>query len=226
MSNVSVFSAANLPSVTDIAKAIQETPMAAANSMMFIKIDKNSGKWVLGSEEDEISSDSLWAINPYSMIHGYICWSVTKLKVAEIMVPMWEKLPDPGAIPVGADPTGWQLQVGWTMKCISGKEAGLEAIFMRTSFGSRKLFDHLRLQFVNQVNNGDKTKVVPIGTLGVSWYNNAYGSKTANPLFNIVRWESMDAGATTLPKEDNIEDDEVPETEVAEVTAGRRRRPS
>ena len=33
------------------------------------------GSWVCGREDAEVEPDSTWAINPFSILHGYVCWA-------------------------------------------------------------------------------------------------------------------------------------------------------
>ncbi len=40
---------------------------------VILKMDKG-GHWIYGAEQTEVESDSTWAVNPFSFIHGYIAW--------------------------------------------------------------------------------------------------------------------------------------------------------
>jgi len=222
MSNVSVFSAANLPSLTDMASALKSNHTPVASSLAYIKLHHIDAKWVFGSEEEEVEPDSLWAVNPYSLIRGYICWAPSKLKLGEIMAPAWEPLPEPGPLPVGADKNkGWELQTGFSLKCVSGKHRGTEALYLRTSFGSRKMYEKLVMDIVHQIDV-DKTTPLPIVKLSYKSYESKHGNTIHNPVLEIVRWEA--------PGNLSVEEDIFEELEPVEIEATpanvRRRRPS
>ena len=74
MSNLTTFSAANLPSVQALSTALRalETDVGAAG-VVIIKMDI-TGHWVFGADQTDIEDDSTWAVNPFSFVHGYIAW--------------------------------------------------------------------------------------------------------------------------------------------------------
>ncbi len=68
------FALANLPPVSSLSVALRtlEKDVGAVGSVI-LKMDKG-GHWIYGAEQTEVESDSTWAVNPFSFIHGYIAW--------------------------------------------------------------------------------------------------------------------------------------------------------
>ena len=114
MSNLVKFGGANLPSSTALATALRsiEADVGPIGSVI-LKMDK-TGHWVYGADQTEVEKDTLWAINPYSFVHGYIAWGTGEV-LAEKMVGISEPLPDLDPPPPGAQ-AGWQPQVGMSLK--------------------------------------------------------------------------------------------------------------
>ena len=72
MSNLVNFKGANLPAVASLTTALRALDTAAGPAgSVIIKMDK-TGHWVFGADQTEVESDSTWAVNPFSFIHGYI----------------------------------------------------------------------------------------------------------------------------------------------------------
>ncbi len=103
------FALANLPPVSSLSVALRtlEKDVGAVGSVI-LKMDKG-GHWIYGAEQTEVESDSTWAVNPFSFIHGYIAWGDGTV-LAEKMVPVSEPLPDVGPSPDGAK-RGWEMQI-------------------------------------------------------------------------------------------------------------------
>ncbi len=68
------FSKANLPAVSSLATSLRtiQSEVGAAG-VVILKMDK-TGHWVFGADQTEVEDDSLWAINPFSFVHGFIAW--------------------------------------------------------------------------------------------------------------------------------------------------------
>ena len=73
MSNeVSTFSTARLPQVNSLTSALRGLkPASGGGGFAILKMDK-TGHWVFGADQTEIEEDSLWAVNPFSFVHGFI----------------------------------------------------------------------------------------------------------------------------------------------------------
>ena len=208
MSNLVKFSGANLPSVTSLSTALRTIATdVSASSTSIIKMDR-TGHWVFGADQTEAESDSTWAVNPFSFVHGFIAWGDGEV-LAEKLVPVTEPLPELEAAPPGAK-KGWEPQTGLSLKCISGEDTGMEARFTTTSVGGRKAVQTLAVEIATQVDK-DQGKPVPIVKLGKDHYTHKSYGRIYTPVFEVVEWVSMDGEA------------DEPAVEAAPA-AGRRRR--
>jgi len=110
MSDVVKFGGANLPSVKSLSSALRsiEAEVGGSGGMVILKMDK-TGHWVFGADQTEVEDDSVWAINPFSFVHGYIAWGDGQV-VAEKMAPVHEPLPETGPAPETAK-RGWEIAV-------------------------------------------------------------------------------------------------------------------
>ena len=188
MSNLVKFSGANLPSVTSLSTALRTIATdVSASSTSIIKMDR-TGHWVFGADQTEAESDSTWAVNPFSFVHGFIAWGDGEV-LAEKLVPVTEPLPELEAAPPGAK-KGWEPQTGLSLKCISGEDTGMEARFTTTSVGGRKAVQTLAVEIATQVDK-DQGKPVPIIKLGKDHYTHKSYGRIYTPVFEVVEWVSM-----------------------------------
>jgi len=215
MSNLTTFSGANLPSVKSLATALRtiETDVGGAGTVI-IKMDK-TGHWVFGADQTEIEDDSTWAVNPFSFVHGYIAWGDGEV-LAEKMVSVSQPLPELDAAPPGAK-KGWETQVGMSIKCLTGADAGMEARYTTTSVGGKKSVQALAVAIATQVEK-DQENPVPVVELGKEHYTHKSYGRIFTPVFKVIDWSSMDGKASI---EQATEELEAP-TE-AEAPARRRR---
>ena len=201
MSNLTTFSAANLPSVQALSTALRalDTDVGAAG-VVIIKMDK-TGHWVFGADQTEVEDDSTWAINPFSFVHGYIAWGDGEV-LGEKMVSVSQPLPELDAAPPNAK-KGWETQVGMSMKCISGEDKGLEVRYTTTSVGGKRSVQALAVAIATQVET-DSSKPVPIVMLKKEHYSHKSYGRIYTPIFDIQSWVGMDADKTEkleAPKE-------------------------
>ena len=189
MSNIVTFAGASLPSVKDLSTALRsiEAEIGPAGTVI-IKMDK-TGHWVFGADQTEIEDDSLWAINPFSFVHGFIAWGDGEV-LGEKMVSVSQPLPELDAAPPNAK-KGWETQVGLSLKCVSGDDKDIEARFTTTSVGGKRAVQTLALAIAEQVEK-DQSKPVPVVRLSKDHYQHKFWGKIFTPVFEIVEWISMD----------------------------------
>jgi hypothetical protein len=212
MSNVSVFGGANLPSVKSLSSALRSIESSAsATGMAILKMDK-TGHWVFGADQTEAEDDSLWAINPFSFVHGYIAWGDGEV-LGEKMVSVADPLPELDPAPGGAK-RGWEMQIGMTLACTNGEDEGLQARYSVTSVGGKRAVQALAVAIAEQVDK-DQTKPVPVVRLKKEHYQHKSYGRIFTPVFDLVKWVSMDAEAAG----ETVEETDVPTDE-----APRRRR--
>jgi hypothetical protein len=212
MSNVSVFGGANLPSVKSLSSALRSIESSAsATGMAILKMDK-TGHWVFGADQTEVEDDSLWAINPFSFVHGYIAWGDGEV-LGEKMVSVADPLPELDPAPGGAK-RGWEMQIGMTLACTNGEDEGLQARYSVTSVGGKRAVQALAVAIAEQVDK-DQTKPVPVVRLKKEHYQHKSYGRIFTPVFDLVKWVSMDAESAG----ETVEEAEAPADE-----APRRRR--
>ena len=206
MSNLVAFSGSNLPSVTSLSTALRslETEVGGNNGSAILKMDR-TGHWVFGAGESEVESDSTWAVNPFSFVHGFICWGEGEV-LGEKMVGITQPLPELDAAPAGGK-RGWETQVGMSLKCLSGEDKGLEVRYSTTSVGGKRSVQTLAVAIAAQVDL-DQSKPVPVINLKKEFYQHKAYGKIYTPVFDVVEWVGLDGEAK----------DEAPEE------TGRRRR--
>ena len=207
------FALANLPPVSSLSVALRtlEKDVGAVGSVI-LKMDKG-GHWIYGAEQTEVESDSTWAVNPFSFIHGYIAWGDGEV-LGEMMVPVTEPKPELPPVPHGAK-KGWEVQVGMSLKCLSGPDKGLEVRYTTTSVGGKRAVNTLGVAIAAQCET-TPGKPVPVVALKKDSYQHKSYGKIYTPVFEVVEWVGMDG------KADEPEAVEAPAAEAA--PAGRRRR--
>ena len=213
MSNLVNFKGANLPAVASLTTALRALDTAAGPAgSVIIKMDK-TGHWVFGADQTEVESDSTWAVNPFSFIHGYIAWGDGEV-LGEKMVSVSEPLPEMEAAPPNAK-RGWEAQIGMSLKCLSGEDKGMEARYTVTSVGGKKAVQALAVAIAEQVEK-DQSKPVPVVHLKKDHYTHKSYGRIYTPVFEVVEFVSMD-GESDAPAAEAVAPAEA-------APAGRRRR--
>ena len=193
------FELANLPPVSSLSVALRQLDkdVGPAGSVI-LKMDKR-GDWVFGADQTEVDEGTLWAVNPFSFVHGYIAWGDGEV-LGEKMVSVSHPLPEMDAAPAGAK-RGWETQVGMSLKCISGPDNGLEVRYNVTSVGGKRAVQGLAVAIAQQVES-DQTKPVPVVTLKRDHYTHKSYGKIYTPMFEVQEWMSMDGGKAEEPAEE------------------------
>ena len=212
------FGGGSLPSVQSLSTALRAIKEDTGAGVTILKMDK-TGHWVFGADQTEIEDDSLWAINPFSFVHGYIAWGDGEV-LGEKMCSISEALPELDPAPVGAK-RGWEKQVGFSLKCLDGEDEGLDARYTVTSVGGKRAAQELAVAIAEQVDK-DQTKPVAVVSLGKEHYQHKSYGRIFTPIFKVVRWASMDGDAAST--EDAVRADS--EVEAPDEDAPRRRRRS
>jgi len=213
VSNLVAFKQAGLPAVSSLSSALRVAAQSAApaGGTVILKMDR-TGHWVFGADQDEVEPGSKWAVNPYSFVHGYIAWGDGQV-LGEKMAPMTEPLPEVEAAPPGAS-KGWEMQIGFSLKCISGEDAGMEARYTATSVGGKRSVQELALAVAEQADK-DSSKIVAVVTLGKDHYQHKSYGRIYTPVFDVVEWVGMNGPEAQADE---------PQAEPAEPAPTRRRR--
>jgi len=213
VSNLVAFKQAGLPAVSSLSSALRVAAQSAApaGGTVILKMDR-TGHWVFGADQDEVEPGSKWAVNPYSFVHGFIAWGDGQV-LGEKMAAMTEPLPEVEAAPPGAS-KGWEMQIGFSLKCISGEDAGMEARYTATSVGGKRSVQELALAVAEQADK-DSTKIVAVVTLGKDHYQHKSYGRIYTPVFDVVEWVGMNGPEAQADE---------PQAEPAEPAPTRRRR--
>jgi hypothetical protein len=208
---LTVFKSAGLPAVSSLATSLRSIATDVGPSgVVILKMDK-TGHWVFGADQTEVEDDAIWAVNPFSFVHGFIAWGDGEV-LGEKMASVSQPLPELDIAPPGAK-KGWETQVGMSLKCLTGEDAGMEARFTTTSVGGKRAVQALAVALAEQVEK-DQTKPVATVKLKKDHYAHKSYGKIYTPVFSVVEWVGMDA-------------DEMPADAAEEApapAAGRRRR--
>ena len=210
-----MFNLANLPQVKSLSTALRTIQAEVGSTgTVIIKMDK-TGHWVFGADQTEVEADSTWAVNPFSFVHGYIAWGDGDV-LAEKMVSVSEPLPEMDDAPPMAK-RGWEVQVGMSLKCLSGEDKGMEARYTTTSAGGKRGVQTLAVAIAEMVDK-DPSKPVPVVLLKKEHYQHKSYGRIYTPLFDIQSWVSMDG------EEPEVEPDTSPVASAIDAAPTRRRR--
>ena len=175
-------------SIGAIATALRQIAPSAAGGVAILKMDK-TGHWVFGADQTEVDSDSLWAVNPFSFVHGYIAWGEGEV-LGEKMTSITSPLPELEAAPPGAK-RGWEEQVGLSMKCIKGEDEGLEVRYTVTSVGGKRAVQAMGIKIAERVDESPEAPV-PVIRLKKEHYMHKSFGRIYTPLFEIEAWIGME----------------------------------
>ena len=194
MSNIVAFSGANLPAVSTLATSLRSLANDVGSSgVVILKMDK-TGTWCFGADQTEVQEGSQWAVNPFSFIHGYIAWGEGEV-LGEKMVPLAQPLPDLSEMPAPPNAKkGWELQLGMSLKCLNGEDAGMECRYTATSVGGKKAVQSVGMAIATQVDK-DQSKPVPVVTLETDHYQHKQFGRIFTPEFKIVEFIGMEGKA-------------------------------
>jgi len=175
-------------SISTIATALRTLAPAAATGVAILKMDK-TGHWVFGADQTEVDAGSLWAVNPFSFVHGFIAWGEGEV-LGEKMVSITSPLPELEAAPPGAK-RGGEEQVGLSMKCLSGEDTGLEVRYTVTSVGGKRAVQAMGVKIAERVDTNPESPV-PVVVLGKEHYVHKSYGRIYTPLFDVVKWIGME----------------------------------
>jgi hypothetical protein len=207
MTNIVKFANAGLPvtaaSVASVAQALRTvaSEVGLSGGVAILKMDK-TGTWVFGADQTEVQEGSLWAVNPFSFVHGYIAWGDGDV-LGEKMAPVSQPLPALDAAPAGSK-RGWEMQVGMSLKCLNGEDEGLEVRYCATSVGGKRAVQELAVAIAGQVDR-DQTAPVPVVDLQTEHYQHKSYGKIFTPVFNVKKWIGMDGDVVEKPVDNDEE---------------------
>jgi hypothetical protein len=219
--NIVTFAGAKLPAVASLSTSLRklEADVGPAG-VVILKMDK-TGHWCFGADQTEIEEGSQWAVNPFSFVHGFIAWGDGEV-LGEKMASVSDPLPELDTAPPGAK-KGWETQVGMSLKCLNGEDAGMEARFTTTSVGGKRAVQALAVAIAGQVDT-DQGKPVPVVELDTEHYQHKSYGRIYTPIFKVLEWVSINGDEPAPAAVEAAAPAPAPAPEPAAAPAGRRRR--
>lgn len=161
---------------------VQETSNLAGFS--FLKIDFESGEWLLGQDSDIVTGDEI-LVNTASIMHGWILWSGGRPNKS--LVGFTQPLPTP-MDSIGEDtPSEARSFQGALI------DDGEPIAFDTNSYGGRKGVDVLLGKIKAHSAEGSKHLYPKVKLTSESYANKKRGGKLVyNPVFEIVAWCDQD----------------------------------
>lgn len=166
------------------------------------------GSWVYGAENVEVEDGSLWAVNPYSLQHGWVSWTDKPGNqpneiVGEVMVPMTSPLPVASEL----RDTGWEWsqQLSVELQCVSGEDKGTTVQYKVTSVGGMNAIKALIASLMKQLDT-DADRPVPVCSLDHDTYMHKRHGKVYVPVINVQKWVELTDDAP-------VDDEQEPATE-------------
>lgn len=188
---VSFGGGAGLPANPDaLLKGLQNVGQTLQGGMGGVPLLRllKSGVFAYGPENIEPEEDSLWAMNPNSLQHGWACWEDSEL-IGEQMVPFTSPAPARGELPtLGAD---WKQQVSMVLQCMNGEDEGISVLYKGTSIGLINAVKELINSIVRQLQS-DATHCVPVLALECDSYQHKKHGEIFFPVLEIRKWVAFD----------------------------------
>ena len=188
------------------AVAVTASQGGGADLMRLLK----EGEWAYGADDTYPEEDSQWAINPYSIQHGFISWVDSKV-AGEVMCAVTAPLPPRGELPDTGE--SWDDQLSFGMQCVSGEDDGTAVLYKTTSVGGKRCIGKIANAIAARAQAGE-TAVVPVVALGVDSYKHKQYGKIFTPEMEIVEWRTLDGEvekeAETAAPEEKADDKPAP----------------
>lgn len=168
----------------NLQKVKERTNASDTDGFQFLKLEK-SGTWVFGSDDTEDTAENLWAIDPNTIMTGYIAWPEEGEPLGEEMASITDDPIIKGDLPdVGAK---WSDQVGFLLRCIEGDAVGVQAQYKTTSLGGRKEFKKLLDAVLARATAGEDD-LVPLVLLESEFYKHKKYGKVYTPILKVEEW--------------------------------------
>ncbi len=229
MSNVATRSSAStaIAALGGLKQGLQNvaSTIVVAGGSPFLRM-LTDGSWVYGAENIEVEEGSQWAINPFSIEHGWVSWTdhdkkskQTNEVVGEVMVPMTSPLPPQTEL----RDTGWEWsqQLKFTLKCLTGEDKGEQVEYKTTSVGGMNAMKAVIAALMKQLDTDD-TRPVPVVSLATDHYQHKKYGKTYTPIFEIVDWVELTDSDPEVEQEDPDSDQQTAAQETVVVSKADR----
>lgn len=188
----------NLASLKDLGGGLQqyaEHTQPEGGGDLLLRLNRRDGSWIYGPENIETETEARWAINPLSIMHGWVNWYTGDDRnelLGEVMAPFTApQIPQPEAIPDGR----WDRQVSFMLKCLTGEDEGMQVLYKVASVGGRREHQRVVQEIIAQYGR-DPENCVPVVLLKSDSYEHKKWGTTFTPIFAVQEWATME-GETT-----------------------------
>jgi len=166
----------------------QNAPASDSNNLgvKLLRLDQEEGEFVYGQDNIPPAKDSLFAVNPYSFMIGWVAWERRK-KTGEIMGPLGQQPAEPN------DGKKYEKQIAFELTCVEETDDLDERLKVSSSSkGAHKAWDSL-LKAIQQRPNADYCS--PVVRLSVrSYVMSDYNKTIYEPVFTVVDWLHPETG--------------------------------
>lgn len=210
---------ANLSRAIDAMAGAAVAIDASSGDFNYLKLTK-AGEWVHGAEDDEVDTQSVFAVDTESFFAGFQAWADGSLEGEEIRLLTEPPVTKADLPDVGAE---WKALLGFQLVCIDGADLGLQLVYKTTSKGGITEINTLMKSIVAHVKSGkhDGLLIPEIKLAEDSYRHKKYG-KIYTPVINVVGWVA--AMPTNDAKPEVVAEPEPEIVAEAEAEAPRRRR--
>jgi len=161
------------------------------------------GDWVYGAENVEVEEGSLWAVNLFSIQHGWVAWTdkpgnAPNEIVGEIMVSAGSPLPlESSLADVSDKQAAWRQQLAVELLCVNGTDNGEVVNYKTTSVGGMNAIKTLLAAIQKQLDT-DPDRPVPLVALENDSYQHRRHGKVYYPVLAIAKWVELTDEAPTV----------------------------
>jgi len=190
-----------LASIANLKAGLQnvQTAVHVKGGESILRMGKD-GIWIYGADNIEVEEGSLWAANPLSLQHGFICWKKipegskdTPELLGEVLVSMFEPAVNKATLPDYGHP--WVDVMSIQLRCTNGADEGEQVIYKPSSTGGLRAAKEQIIAAIMKQLDDDPAHPVPLIELKSDHYQNKTWGKTYVPEFAIGKWLSMDGVA-------------------------------
>lgn len=188
---------------TDLAARLQAIKKAAPKSSdgsIYLKMGKD-GIWQFGASNEEPEKGDRWAVNPFSVKIGFICWSTDENHgggpLGEVMYDNPNDVEPISAMATVVDGR-WTNQMQVSLQCLTEPNDGLDVVFKVNSVGGLQTINNIVDAIMSQASK-QPALIVPIIELDNSYYIHKvkkYG-KIYTPVLDIVDWMTIEGGSSS-----------------------------
>jgi len=173
-----------------IAESRSNTVIAGGKPILRLLKDN---QWVFGQQDNPVQLNSIWAVNPLSIAHGWVCWSnyegnQKNSVLGEVMEPVHAAKP---ARPAPVDGFQYNEQRIFDLRCLDGDDEGEEVVYKVSSLGGLRACDALLAALQQQLDDNPMYPCPVVEMLSSNYQHPKHG-KIYEPVFTIVDWATMD----------------------------------